>query len=421
MKKRILLLTSAEPEHGPLSTAEKRFPLGLGFLIAVLREAGHEVFFVDNYLERSDEIASGYLQKNRIDFVGIYSNTLCFRDTVRIITEALHQRADHDWHGHILVGGPHASLFPHSFPEGTDFVVAGEGERTIVDIVNGAVPEGIVQGEKTEELDTLPMPAYDCFQDDRYWVRVPPCPDHPIYTMNTSRGCPFGCRFCSVKGVWGRTYRAFSARRVVEDIAALQEQYGIKGVYFREDHFTFDKERVREFSTLLMERKMDIQWFCESRISDIDAGMLRLMKRSGCQWIYYGCESGSPRVLKHMRKGITVEQIRDVMSLCRQEGIATYTSWVAGVPTETEAELQMTVDLIAEIKPTQACINVFIGLPGSEMYEELMASDEFYGMDDIGVAYSTKYNDLVKRFYGANADRFYFTPEPQLVSTEARS
>ncbi|MBW1991275.1 MAG: cobalamin-dependent protein, partial [Deltaproteobacteria bacterium] len=104
----VLLTTSAAPEQSPFSTTEKRPPLGVGFLISVLRDAGHRVFFLDNYLKPSHFLDTDYLQRHDIDFVGIYANTICFRDTRRMLYRLEFLRQTGRWQGKIMVGGPHA-------------------------------------------------------------------------------------------------------------------------------------------------------------------------------------------------------------------------------------------------------------------------------------------------------------------------
>lgn len=403
--KNVLLMTSAEPGIGPCSTKEKRFPLGLGFLISVLREAGHKVFFVDNYLKPSTALEDGFLQDNKIDYVGIYSNTICSRDTNRMIYFCDDLRKQKIWNGKIIIGGPHTSILPEKIPVAADFIVQGEGETAILDIVEGREKNKIVQGKPVEDLDSLPMPAYDYFQNDLYWTRVEPLPDDPIYTMNTSRGCPFHCRFCSVKGVWGKTFRAFSAERIIADIEKLISAYGVKGIYFREDHFTFHKKRTRDFCNLLLEKNINIKWFAESRVDVLDEEMVSLMAKSGCKWLYLGCESGTQKMLDFYSKGVTLKQIEDAVALCNKYGINTYTSWIVGGPGETEEDINETLKFIEKIKPTQAGKNVFLGFPGSDFYDELIESGNVFYKDDLGVLYLKNYNELVERFYG-NPDYF---------------
>ena len=144
-KKRILLTTSAAPSQSPFSTSEKRPPLGIGYLISVLRNAGHEVFFIDTYLSPSQFLETDYLQRNRIDFVGIYANTICFRDTLRMVFKLDYLRHSKEWKGKIIVGGPHTAVAPETIPFFVDFVVQGEGERAILDIVEGKINTRMVR------------------------------------------------------------------------------------------------------------------------------------------------------------------------------------------------------------------------------------------------------------------------------------
>jgi len=123
MNMNVLLTTSAAPHQSPFSTTEKRPPIGLGFLISVLRNAGHQVFFIDNYLSPSDFLETDYLQRHDIDFVGIYANTICFRDTRRMLYRLEYLRQTGRWRGKIIVGGPHTSVALETIPPFVDFVV----------------------------------------------------------------------------------------------------------------------------------------------------------------------------------------------------------------------------------------------------------------------------------------------------------
>jgi len=133
----ILLTTSAAPSQSPFSTTEKRPPIGIGFLISVLRNAGHNVFFIDNYLQPSNFLETDYLQKNAVDHVGIYANTICYRDTLRMLYKLEYLRRTGKWKGKIIVGGPHTTVVLDTIPDFVDHVVQGEGEQAILDIVEG--------------------------------------------------------------------------------------------------------------------------------------------------------------------------------------------------------------------------------------------------------------------------------------------
>ena len=250
----ILFTTSAAPEKSPFFTSEKRPPLGLGSLMSLVRSNGHKVFFIDNYLSPSNFIEEGYLQKNNIDFVGIYANTICYRDTLRMFNEIENLRKRGLWSGKIIVGGPHTSVALNTIPEFVDYIVQGEGEKAILEIINDKTNERVIRKERIKDLDSLPSQPWDIFTKLPYDYSCPWMDIKPVFTMNTSRGCPFNCSFCSVGSIWGKKYTYFSADRIISEIEYLIKNFGAKGIYFREDNFTLIPERVKEFCGKLIKK-----------------------------------------------------------------------------------------------------------------------------------------------------------------------
>lgn len=395
----ILLTTSAAPKYSPFFTSEKRMPIGIGFLISVLRNGGHKVFFIDNYLYPSDFLETDFLDKNRIDFVGIYANTICYRDTYQMFYKLESLRQQKKWSGKIIVGGPHTSVALGTIPQFVDYVVQGEGEKVILDILEGKT-QRIVTAERIKDLDSLPRPAWDYFVKLPYMTEVEWFPEKPVFSMNTSRGCPFNCTFCSVGSIWGKQYRAFSPERIVDDIAYLIDTYGVKGIYFREDNFTLNKERTNKFCDLLITKGIKIKWACETRVNALDKDLIELMYKAGCRAFYVGVESGSQRILDFMKKGITLDQIRQVFKWCHKVGIKPAASFVVNVPTETLEERSKTVRFSEEIRPSVKWINIFVGIPRSEMYQYVLDHklDEY--IDDRGLVYLKGHDQLVDQFYG---------------------
>ncbi|RJR15175.1 MAG: glycosyltransferase [Nitrospiraceae bacterium] len=404
--KRVLLATSAAPHQSPFSTAEKRPPVGVGFLISVLKKAGHEVFFIDNYLKPSDFLETDYLTRNRIDFVGIYANTICYRDTLRMFHKLEFLRQTGKWKGKIIVGGPHTTVSLDTIPDFVDYVVQGEGEKAIIDIVEGRVTDRVVKYPPLKILDELPMPAWDYFVTLPYKWDVDWFPEKPVFTMNTSRGCPFRCTFCSVDSIWGKRYNYFSAERLVSDIEHLIENYGAKGVYFREDNFTLNRNRLEKFCNLLIEKGINISWACETRVNTLDREIVELMSRAGARAFYLGVESGSQKTLDFLEKGITVQQIKNAFGLCREYGIKTAASIITGIPHETEDDVMQTAQLLKEVNPTVTWYNVFVGIPHSKLYQYVLDNKLYEFIDDRGLVYLHGHNERVKRFYGRqwNAD-----------------
>jgi GT2 family glycosyltransferase/radical SAM superfamily enzyme YgiQ (UPF0313 family)/Tfp pilus assembly protein PilF/glycosyltransferase involved in cell wall biosynthesis/SAM-dependent methyltransferase len=398
--KRILLTTSAAPSQSPFSTIEKRPPIGIGFLISVLRNAGHDVFFIDNYLKPSDFLETDYLQFNRIDLVGIYANTICYRDTLRMLYKLEYLRQTNKWKGKIVVGGPHTTVGLDTIPEFVDHVVQGEGEYALLDIVEGKATQRVIHYPRIQNLDELPMPAWDYFASLPYNWHVEWFPEKPVFTMNTSRGCPFTCTFCSVGSVWGKNYTYFSAERIVSDIEYLIEHHGAKGIYFREDNFTLNKNRLTQYCNLLLEKGIKIPWACETRVSSLDRESVELMSRAGACGFYFGVESGSQRMLDFFKKGITVDQTRNAFVLCHEYGIKTAASVVVGAPTETDEDLKQTLTLLDDIKPTTTWFNVFVGIPDSNLYQYTIKNNLYEFIDDRGLVYLKGHNERTKKYYG---------------------
>jgi glycosyltransferase involved in cell wall biosynthesis/radical SAM superfamily enzyme YgiQ (UPF0313 family) len=418
--KHILLTTSAAPDQSPFSTTEKRPPIGIGFLISVLRNAGHEVFFIDNYLKPSNFLETDYLIRNSIDYVGIYANTICFRDTHRMLYRLEYLRKTGKWQGKIIIGGPHTTVSPDTIPEFVDYIVQGEGERAIIDIIDEKVKERIVKYPPIENLDELPMPAWDYFTALPYKWDVDWFPEKPVFTMNTSRGCPFRCAFCSVDSIWGKRYNFFSAERLVSDIEYLIKNYGAKGIYFREDNFTLNKKRLTQFCNLLIQKGINIPWACETRVNTLNRELVELMHRAGARAFYLGVESGSQRILDFLNKGITTDQIRNAFNLCHEYGIKTAASIITGIPGETEDDVLQTARLLQEVKPAVTWYNVFVGIPRSELYRYVLDNNLYEFVDDRGLVYLKGHNERVRRFYGNrwNADVPITVKNNQIVDPE---
>jgi GT2 family glycosyltransferase/radical SAM superfamily enzyme YgiQ (UPF0313 family)/SAM-dependent methyltransferase len=400
----VLLTTSAAPQQSPFSTSEKRPPIGLGFLIAVLRDAGHKVFFLDNYLSPGNFLETDYLERHDIDFVGIYANTICFRDTRRMLHKLEYLRQTRRWRGKIMVGGPHTSVALETIPSFVDFVVQGEGEQAILDIVEGRATERVLRCRRIDNLDELPMPAWDYFVHQPYNWGGDWFDGSPVFTMNTSRGCPFHCAFCSVGSIWGRKYTCFSAERLVADIDYLIRTYGARGIYFREDNFTVQRERTEQFCRLLLDKGMKITWACETRVDTLDRELVSLMRRAGLAALYLGVESGSQGVLDRLHKGITVDQTRQAFAWCREFGVKTAASVIVGTPGETAQDLQQTQTLISELQPTVTWHNVFVGIPQSPLYQQALDEHLYEFIDDRGLVYLKGHNERVRQFYGGQWD-----------------
>jgi radical SAM superfamily enzyme YgiQ (UPF0313 family) len=341
---RVLLVNNGE-SNADFGTDERRFPIGLGYLSAMLKKQGKEVELCDRFADRGawvDDIS-------RFDFVGVYTSTPCYHDALDVL-ELLE-----DYKGPIAFGGPHTTAFPHTVPERVDYVVQGEAEYLINDLVDGKFPRGtMIRAQRVDDLDALPRADYDLFLDKprNYTWQIPYTDHKPIFLMNTSRSCPFTCSFCSVRDIWGTLWRSQSAERIVSDIEYLKSKYNPAGVYFREDIFTCNKKRVARMCELIIEKGIEISWACETRV---DAGsepeFVELMARAGCKGIYIGAESGSQKMLDHYNKQIKVEEIIQTCKNAKKNGIVVAMSLIVDHPLENWRDKLGTWKLIRETKP----------------------------------------------------------------------
>lgn len=343
---RVLLVNNGGSGSGEFSMKEARFPIGLGYLSAMLKQHGHATRLIDRFADHD-----AWLEDvGQFDFVSIYTSTPCYDDALHIL------RLLEDYAGPIAFGGPHATAFPNTIPPRVDYVVQGEAEYLINDLVEGRFPKGsLIRTQRIRDLDALPRADYDLFLDrprSYLWTMPFSSDAQPIFLVNTSRSCPHQCTFCTVRDIWGRLWTAQSAERVVDDIEHLKRTYEVAGVYFREDIFTADKKRVHRIAELLIRRELDIIWACETRVdAGTDPELIEIMARSGCQGIYIGAESGSQRMLDHYNKGIQIGQILETCRNAKKNGIAVAISLIVDHPKETWRDRRATRSLIRRAKP----------------------------------------------------------------------
>ena len=402
----VLLTTSAAPEKSPFFTNEKRPPLGVGILISLLRKEGHNVFFIDNYLKPNSFIEEGYLQKNSIEIVGIHTNTNCYRDAVRMFCAIEDLRKKGLWKGKIIVGGPHTSVANDTIPEFVDHIVQGEGEKAILHIVNSGVKERVIKQERICDLDSLPFQPWDIFNSLPYDYSCPWMEIQPVFTMNTSRGCPFSCNFCSVGSIWGKQYTYFSADRIIAEIEYLIKEYEARGIYFREDNFTLNLKRTEDICETMIRKNMNVSWACETRVSNTSENLIRLMSAAGCKALYLGVESGSEGVLQKLNKGITLEQIENTVIWCRKYGVRTYCSLIVGTPDDTHKDYLLTKRLMQRLKPYKYAFNIYVGLPGSSLYQHILQNHLHEYRDDLDLLYLPGYHIKTRYFYAMDSKNF---------------
>lgn len=375
--------------YSPFFMTEKLAPIGQAHLAGALTEAGHEVDFVDMYHTPID--LKTYVERTKPDFLGISISTILYQKALSLIDSVSELDIP------IIVGGPHPSIMPQTIPERVDYIVVGEGEKSIVDIVDGKVDNRIVSYPLVQDINTLPTPKFDIFDKYQYHNNTPFLTGKKMTSLCTSRGCPFQCTFCSNVWYGKKYYRYLTAENTFKQVKYHYDR-GVDSVYFREDNFTLNRERVENFCEMV--KPLNIQWVCESRIHNLEEDYLIKMRDAGLKGLYLGLESGNPRVLEFMKKGITVEMIREKVKLIHSLGIKIMGSFVLGIPTETDEEIMDTFRLIDELKCEISNRNVFCGIPGSELYDYMLKNKCYSKIDSNFLIYPEKYEMLAKACYG---------------------
>ena len=358
-------------------------PIGLAYIASILRENGFKVRIIDNVVEKLslDEIVKKV--KDSL-IVGITTTTPTFNTALKYakkIKEALENVF-------VVLGGIHVSFMPYSAlkHEYVDAVCIGEGEYTMLEIAEriekGKSLEGvrgliykengrIVDNGKREfiqNLDELPFPAYDLLPLEKYSVLGQKLEHFP---MMSSRGCPFGCRYCASSLFMGRRFRARSAENVVDEIEWLQDKFGAKYVGFGDDTFTLNKKRVLEICEEIKRRGLDVEWSCSSRVDTINGELIKKMKDAGCNCIYYGVESANQKILnEYYRKRISLDQVKDAVKKTKEHGILTVCSFIIGAPMETREDMMNTLKFSIKLNPDYAQYSILTPYPGTEIYRE---------------------------------------------------
>ncbi len=361
------------------------YPIYLAYLVAIVRRIGHQPVFLDAILEELgiEEFA------RRVEGIG----------PELAVLESSTPSIDHDLQSvaalkrrlpglkTVLVGS-HPTVYHREIMAdnpGLDAICRGEYDYTVRDLVQSlaagvswAGVEGLTwrEGDEVrvnpdrhliEDLDSIPFPARDLVASPFY--RQGTFRGKNPTTVVTSRGCPFHCTYCLWPStLYGHQFRARSAGNVVDELEEALGRHGVDEVYFDDDSMALDRERMLEICRLIVERGLKFEWISQCRVDSMDEEVLRAMKRAGCRYIRFGVESGSPRMLKLMKKGITTERVMETFRLARKAGIRTQAFFLFGVPGENEESVRETIEFAKKIRPGSAQFAVAIPHPGTELF-----------------------------------------------------
>ncbi len=341
-------------------------PLSLAALAAYLTERGVKVNTCDIGLREEVKEA---------DWYGITS----------LITSRTSVKELASLNGEIVFGGPDPSADPEYYLEIGKYVIRGEGEKALFDIIKHTEPlkvsnlsyktsTGFQHNVKAPLLDMneLPLPAYELFAVMKYADIYEKTKGHRWQPIVLTRGCPYDCFFCAHGCVFGISWRAPPPAKAVDMIEKLLELGELEGLHIGDSIFGFNRAWSEAVCREIIRRKLSFKWFCYMRVDRISAKLLGLMKKAGCIAIDYGLESGSQKRLDSMNKQITVEAGRRAVELTERKGIIPILSFVIGTPGEVEDELEKTEDFWNDLLDKYDCVivpSIYYPLKTSTFYK----------------------------------------------------
>jgi anaerobic magnesium-protoporphyrin IX monomethyl ester cyclase len=266
-------------------------------------------------------------------------------------------------------------------------VVMGEGEETMVDLINHSSESiqdlddvrGIVFKDSNtgnlkstpprpliNDLDSLPFPARHLVPFESYSASK-----EQSGGIITSRGCVYSCNYCSSSLIMGKKFRSRSPDNVVDEIEELIDKYQISDIGFLDDTFMLNKRRANDIANEIKARGLDLSFVASSRVDRVDQSLLQNLKRSGMKTIYYGVESGSQRILDLMKKGITLKNAEDAVKIAKNADLEVLTSFILGYPGETEDDMNKTIDFSTKLDSDYCQYSILTPFPGTPIYNEL--------------------------------------------------
>jgi anaerobic magnesium-protoporphyrin IX monomethyl ester cyclase len=355
--------------------------IGVAYLSSFLKSKGVEITIFDAGIEKDISVLYRMIDEFRPALIGVTIFSYCYGlayDLVKKIKEYTKIP--------LVAGGPHIGAVNKNILEDTqiDFAVAQEGEFTLLELLEELGKENpdfsrvkgliwrdeqhqIIENRRRawiEDLDALPFPDYDAFGISRY-----ACSKQRLLPLITSRGCPFGCNYCSVRLCMGQNFRARSAGNVFAEIKHFYDD-GWRSFDINDDCFTLNKERAEEICDMIIAHNLQIRFelYNGIRVDTVTPHLLKKLKAAGCYFISYGCEAGNDKVLQAIKKGITLQQVRDAVNWTNEIGIPNAVNFIIGHKEETYQDALDTLNFAKSLSTNFVNFYNLLPYPGTESF-----------------------------------------------------
>jgi len=387
-------------------------PLGILYLSSHLRRKGFQVEIYDSTFGSKDELFR-ILREGPPAALGIYANLMTRLNALEIAAVA---RAA-GWK--VMLGGPEPSNYPEQYLDsGADLIVAGEAELTVETLVaaefnpsewpatNGILfraPDGSLvrtpPAPLIKDLDAQPWPDRERVDIGRYLGVWRKHHGKGSVSLITARGCPYHCNWCS-HSVYGKTHRRRSPRAVVDEVEWLLGRYAPEMLWLADDVFTIHHGWLGDYAAEMQRRGLHVPFECITRADRLNTQVAETLARLGCFRVWIGSESGSQRILDAMQRGVTVAQVQNAVSLCKENGIQTGMFLMWGYDGEEIEDIQATVEHVKQCRPDACFTTVSYPIKGTPYFDKIAPRL-------VNLAEWNRSTDRDLRIRGRHSRRFY--------------
>lgn len=360
--------------------------LGIGYLIAYLKSyypGNLDTDFYSGFYDTDEQIITACQDA---DIIGFGCTSPQYKHGLSLAKQIKTEN------NRIVFGGIHPTVLPEGVlgENCVDAVVVGEGEQAMLQLVQD-VAQGLdishrsYQTNYVTNVDELPFPDRGAIKNERNIGQAYRDEGLRITSVLSSRGCPFRCSFCCSHDLWQHQTRSRSPSNILDEVEELVRDLNVQFLKFADDTFTVNKQKVIDFCKLKIERGIKIPYGANAHVNTIDENMLRYLLESGCQELWYGVESGSPRILKEMHKNTDIDRVKEIFKLTKEYGIKTRAYFLLGTPSETIEDIEMTEKLCDELQPDIVGFTLLAPFPINEYYDyETMADWDWSVFDEYG-------------------------------------
>ena len=366
-------------------------PLGILYISSFIESRGYENDVFDSTFSSLGKLKE-HLLSSKPDVIGIYTNLMTKLNVLKIIKFIRSEVSLN--HTRIILGGPEVRNHTENFLNyGADFIIIGEGEETTLELIKTLDDDTLVgaevfsnikgiaflENEKVmttperpliKDVNNLPFPAREKINFIPYLNGWKTHHGYSMMSVNTMRGCPYTCKWCS-RAVYGGTYRRRSPQLVAQEMKLIKDKYNPDMIWFVDDVFTIHHKWLTEFADEVKKQDAGIPYEIISRADRLNEEVIKTLKASGCFRVWVGAESGSQKIIDAMDRRVDVMQTREMIRLAKQHGIEAGTFIMLGYPGESKNDIKETINHLVQSNPSQYTITIAYPIKGTELYEEV--------------------------------------------------